>query len=303
MQKIFTWINQHKLVSVLLLVIVWLLWRGWSGRPVFGSLPLFQDKRAPYERGAVFSSPGSFNLDRSGIISEPAPQPDAQKRLVVKHSRLSLLVKDVSASIKSIQHKVEALGGYMVEAEVRNPSEAATGSITVRVPVTRLDEALDYFRELSVKVVSENLSGRDVTDQYIDIQSRLEAYYKVKERFERILEQATEVDDLLRVHREIINIQTQIDSLLGQQQLLEKTAQNSKVTIYLSTDELALPYTPDQPWRPRSIVKRAVRSLILTYRSLGTLLIWVGVYAGVWLPIAALFLLVRWAWRRYRRGN
>jgi len=80
------------------------------------------------------------------------------------------------------------------------------------------------------------------------------------------------------------NLQSQIDSLKGQEQYLEKNAQNAKITVYLASDELALPYTPAKPWRPEAIFKQAVRSLVGTLRGLGTLFIWLVVYSIIWVP-------------------
>ena len=172
-----------------------------------------------------------------------------------------------------------------------------SGWITVRIPQEKLEEALNYFRELAVKVVSETVSGRDVTDEYVDIEARLATLLKTKAKFEEILAKAQKVQDILEVQRELINLQEQIDNLKGQQNYLEKSAQVSRVTIYLATDELALPYVPTEAWRPQAIFKQAVRSLIGALRKLGTLIIWFGVYSVIWLPILAIYLIIK-HWRK-----
>lgn len=219
-------------------------------------------------------------------MSESAPVPEASSRLVVQNSHLSLLVKNVAQSVQSIKTKAEEFGGYMVDSNVSNPDEAGTGNITVRIPSDQLDEILTYFRGLAVKVVSENLKGTDVTDQYVDIEERIAILERNKTRFQEIMNDAQEVSDILQIQREILNLQSQIDSLKGQQNYLAKTAQFAKVTVYLSTDELELPYAPAQAWRPEVIFKTAVRSLVGNLRNLGTLLIWTVVYAVVWVPVA-----------------
>jgi hypothetical protein len=96
---------------------------------------------------------------------------------------------------------------------------------------------------------------------------------------------AEKIEDLLNVQRELINLQSQIDSLKGQQQYYEKNAEMAKLTIYLSTDELALPYAPSESWRPQVIFKQAVRSLVTSLRKVGTAIIWLAVYSVVWIPV------------------
>ena len=232
------------------------------------------------------------------FFPEPAPAPEAKERLVIKESTLSLLVKNVIEAQKEISQKAQELGGYLVQSNVSHPqeTEATSGWITVRVPQEKLEEALNYFRGLAVKVVSETISGRDVTDEYVDIDARLATLLKTKAKFEEILAKAQNVQEILEVRRELINLQQQVDNLKGRQNYLEKNAQVSRVTIYLATDELALPYVPAETWRPQVIFKQAVRSLISTLRKLGNLIIWLGVYSVVWLPILVIYLVVK-RWR------
>jgi len=93
----------------------------------------------------------------------------------------------------------------------------------------KLDEALNYFKKLSVKVVS--------------------------------------------------------DTLVSQNKHLEKSAELTKITIYLSTDEFSLPYTPTESWRLEVVFKQVVRSLILTFRKIATFLILVFVYLPIIIPL------------------
>lgn len=284
MRKIIDWIKQNKLATFLLVLVLGYL--------------LFSFRQIPSGQGLI-SEKMELGMVPRGIIPPPqpeyAPAPEVEDRLVIQESTLSLLVKKVTETQKAINEKVKQLGGYMVNSSVSHPEEveAATGSITVRVPQERLDETLDYFRNLAVKVVSENLFGRDVTDEYVDIEARLATLLKTKAKFEEILEKAERVDDILRVQKELVSLQTQVDNLKGRQNYLEKSAEMSRVTVYLATDELALPYAPTEVWRPQAVFRRAVRSLIGTFRKAGTSAIWLGVYSVIWLPILVAWLVFR----------
>lgn len=88
-------------------------------------------------------------------------------------------------------------------------------------------------------------------------------------------------------------MQYQIDALIGQKEAIEKNVELTKITLYLSTDELSLPYTPDDKFRPNVVFKLAVRSLVKSLIGVGKGLIWIGVYGVIWLPILVVILLVR----------
>ena len=222
-----------------------------------------------------------------------APPSETSDRLVIKTSSLSLLVKDVSVAITQIETTAQNIGGFLIDSYLSQPQSAATGSISVRVPQDKVSQAMTAFKDYSIKTVSESVSGRDVTDQYVDLDARLAVLLKTKTKFEQILDSATAVNDLLNVQRELTNLQSRIDSLKGQQKYLEQSAKLSKITIYLSTDELSLPYTPDKSWRPAVIFKNATRSLITNIRSLGSLIIWSAVYLPLLIPLYFLFRFVK----------
>jgi len=107
------------------------------------------------------------------------------------------------------------------------------------------------------------------------------------------MSKAYSVTDLMTVQRELINLQSQIDSLKGQQKYLEQSAKLTKITIYLSTDELSLPYAPTNEWRPTVIFKEAVRSLLTFLRGIAGFLIWLVVYSPIIAPVIGIIWFVR----------
>ncbi len=291
---ILNWIKKNKLTSLLVLIILFLLLKNNFSLYSYKTTPFLE--RNEYNYAPKLTAPAftGTNQTTSNILAPPqeaAPVNNVNDRLVTKESYLSLLVKNVVSVQKEIIKKAESLGGYMVNSNLNNPQEAASATVVVRVPSNKLDEALDYFRGLSVKVISENLQGQDVTDQYVDTEARLSTLLKTKARFEEIMEKATQIYDILNVQREIINLQSQIDSLKGQKKSFEQNVQMAKLTIYLSTDELALPYAPSDMWRPEVVFKKAVRSLIINLRKIGTILIWIAVYSVIWVPLAIIALI------------
>lgn len=291
MAKIFAWLKNNKLTVFLFLVVVYLLLKN---RPV-----TFNSRQAGFSGSdLMLVSPAAEEtslLSRKGALYESAaPQPDITDRLVVEESNMSLVVDSVRQKTDQIIDYATSKGGYMVSSSVTQPEEVPFATVTVRVPAKELRPALDYLRGLAVKVTSENLTGYDVTDQYVDIESRLVTLAKTKAKFEEILAKAEKVEDILAVQRELISLQQQIDNLKGQQEYLAKTAENARLTVYLSTDEWMLPYTPDEKaFRPKVIFKTAVRSMVRALRLVAQLAIWVAVYSIIWLPVLIIWRVIK----------
>lgn len=311
--KIIEWIKKNIFLTIVLLVVAYFLLSVYKS--LFGvnilNLDIPQDSKnynqysegVSLAPGAAFSALSDVSLSTTTSRTQNyAPQKEIDNRLVIQESNMSLLVKDVTGVRNKIVEHAQGSGGYMVSSNVSNPQDNPTATVVVRVPSDKLEDTLNFYRSLSVKVVSENLLGRDVTDQYIDIDTHIAQLERAKSRLETILDSAEKIADITSLTQQIISYQNQIDSYKGQQDALEKNAQLAKLTLYLSTDEIALPYAPSETFRPEVIFKLAVRSLVKTLRGLATIGIWVGVYAVVWVPVLATYIFLK-KWLKKRKAQ
>jgi hypothetical protein len=292
MNNIIVFIKKYWQGLIILFLLFVLLKESFINQTVFNA-PLTKQLSSYETMDAVGNAEIGFPSRQA------APVATDDERMVVQNTWLSVLVKNVVQARDNIITISENLGGYMVDSNFNSPDGADTADVTVRVPTENQEQALDEFRKLGVRVVSENWQGTDVTDEYIDLEDRLQVLEKTKTKFEAILEQASEVNDILQVQRELTSLQSQIDNLKGRQEYYQQSADLSKITVYLSTDELALPYAPSEPWRPGVVLKYAVRSLVSTGRSLGSAIIWIAVYGAVWVPIV----LGVYFYRKWKRGK
>lgn len=302
-----SWIKNNKLTTVLLLVVGYFVFRFFTSTIGVSNLAMdsvgtqsvsnsFGTASGVGSLGKVAESSRSSFLPP--VAPDYAPQADVDNRLVVQESYLSLLVKDVTDIRNKIVQHAQSKGGYMVNSNTNNPQDAPTATVIVRVPSDKLEETLSTYRAFGVKVVNENLVGTDVTDQYVDIEERITQLEKTKAKLEELLDRATAISDITNLTQQILSYQSQIDSYKGQQDALEKNANLAKLTVYLSTDEIALPFTPSETFRPSVIFKLAVRSLVGSLRDVAEFAIWLGVYAVIWVPVLIAYILIRKWWLR-----
>jgi hypothetical protein len=220
-------------------------------------------------------------------------------QMYIQDTSLSLVAKDPSAAEQQIRTVATELGGFLVSSTLSRPEEGATATVVVRVPTDKLDEALRRFEEAGQRVVHKSVQGDDVTQQYQDIEAKLATLNATQARLEELMDRATDASDLLQIQQQISSIQDQKDMYEGQRRYLTQAANLTRVSVFLASDELALPYVPAQPWQPEAVFKQAVRSLVFTLRGAGTLAIWAVVYLPLFIP---LILLVWWINRRVSRS-
>ena len=221
-------------------------------------------------------------------------------RLIVRTVIMSLLVEDVPGTLESVASLARDLGGFVVSSTLSGEEESRFGHISIRVPAEQTDAVLAQLRAVAVRVKSEQSTARDVTEEYVDLQARLSNLERTEEQYLSLLGRAESVEDTLKVQRELSNVQGQVEQLKGRMQYLEQTSATSLVTAELRT--ASSPRRLVQPgWSPLETAQEALRGLAGFGQGVVDVAIRVGVFAPVWVPLAALLLFpLRWLVRRVR---
>ncbi len=288
------WAQRHKNIVLVVLIVAGFLY--WKNNRMFS----VGSSNRSYDMGVSAPSfMGSAGIGRSekmisdSYAPQPAIAPSASvNRLKSYSASLSMVVKDVTLSVKAIEQAATSAGGFLIDYHVSSPEEGAYGTVSLRVPSAQLQSILEAIKSLGVRVTQESISSADLTDEYEDVDAKLASLRSTMTKFESILNQADTVEESMRVQEQLLNLQDRIDGLVGRKQYLEKSSELSLITITIASDELALPYAPQDTWRPQLIFKQAVRSLVQSARALVNYSIWFGVYAVIWIPLLLVMILI-----------
>ena len=232
-----------------------------------GADPQFQYSGAPAE--APMPAVDLFSAEeaeRQSVDSSVANQ-QGQDRLVIKNADLAIVVNDPEARMKEISAMAVEMGGFVVSSNLYqsyygpNSVEVPEAMVVIRVPSERLDEALERIKEGSSDVQFENVSGQDVTSQYVDLQSQLKAKQAAEQKLLEILDQATRAEDVLAIYLQVQTVQSEIEVLKGQIQYYEESAALSSISTRLIAEEGTQPIEIG-PWTPSGAVRDAIQDLV-----------------------------------------
>lgn len=242
---------------------------------------------------------GGVNYDAEDV----APV-DAVERLIIRNAWLDLVVPDTEDALSEIEDVTSEMGGFVVESNVYQYGESKRASVQIRIPAEKLDEALEHFRGLATEVRSENVSSDDVTDDYVDLQSRLRSKEATEAKLLEFLEEAEDTEAALEVYAHLERIQTDIEVIKGRMQYLEQSAAMSSVSIELTPDELAQPIEIGG-WHPEGTLRDSVEALIRVLQFLvDALIVIVVVVLPVMIvifgPFVGLFFIIRAIVRKRR---
>jgi hypothetical protein len=221
-------------------------------------------------------------------------------RMIIRTATLQLRVKDVAASMDEIRTVVAGHAGYVTGSESRQEGESTVGTMTVQVPAAQFDAAISKLRALGLKVLNENVTTSDVTEEYTDLNSQLRNLQATESRILALVGRAEQINDILTLDRELRGIQGEIERIQGRLNFLGKRAEMSTITISLYPEAVVVEPapTPAEAWDPVRIANQAWDASLQLLANVGALVITVAVYLWWLLPLAlfaAIFL------RRTRR--
>ncbi len=248
-------------------------------------------------------------------LQAPAPASDAiansagsgstaasVERLVIQNADLSIVVADPATKMKSIEQMAENLKGYVVSSNLYQTSTSTNvkvpeGQITIRVPVEKLDEALETIKSDTIEVQSENRSGQDVTKDYVDLQSRLKNLEATEAQLVKIMQDATKTEDVLNVFNQLTSIREQIEVVKGQIQYYEESAALSAISVRVVAEESVQPIEVGG-WKITGTARNAFQSLIDFAQGFVRFLIWLIILI---IPAGLVILGLLWVlWRIFR---
>jgi hypothetical protein len=188
-----------------------------------------------------------FNVVGQGTEPVVEEYSDIYERMVVYTARISLKVEDIDASIDEIKQVTDIHGGFISTVSSRDER----GSVTIRVPQSRFHQAIEDLEELG-EVISRDLQGEDITEEYVDLEAQLTALEAQEARFLEILEMGNTVEDVLKVERELERVREDIERIQGRVNYLESRVELSTITLSLSLEdeepEVILAWFPDVDW-------------------------------------------------------
>ncbi len=157
----------------------------------------------------------------------------AADRMIIRDGSLSLVVVDTPRAIEQATQLAADMGGHVVSARMWQEGKRVAGTITIRVPADLFSDALRALKATAVEVITEDASSRDVTEEFVDLSSRLRSMEATEEQLLKIMESATEVADVLAVQRELSRVQAEIEATKGRIQFLERSSATSLIRVTL----------------------------------------------------------------------
>lgn len=253
---------------------------------------------APVEMMAGSSESMMYGKSVMPIMPPPGTgaTPEDRARVgakIIRNGSLTIRVDDAAKRLEDAKLIAEQMGGFVSSANLVDQGGVKTAYLTLRVPTETYRATTDAIKKLASTIFNESETGQDVTDQYVDLEARLNAAKAEEVQYLDILKSARSIEDTLNVTARLADVRSRIEILEGQTRQL--TDQTSYATLQVTMTEETRVEAPTRVWKPSETLRLAIRALVESFQKLVDLTIaFVVFFIGLILPVLLVLALVAW---------
>lgn len=244
-------------------------------------------------RGDV-SAPGGKSGSSTGRQAKKPPKLTGVH--IIRTAHLSVRVKDVPDALDRARTAAENAGGMIGDETTDRDSHGHERSrVTLRVPQESYEEVLDELAG-GGRLLERNVTAKDVTDQVVDVESRIKSQRASVARVRELMDRAEKLSDVVTLEGELGTRQSELEALLAQQDSLKNRTTLATITLRLT--ETPPPAAPAEDEDPTLL-----DALSGGWNAFTTGLKWIGIAVAAVLPFAAVLALLAFLATRFVRSR
>ena len=237
-----------------------------------------------------FAAPSESGVAKEGTASSSGAV-DILDRKIISTASLTMEVENTESAFKEITQIVQVSGGFISSSSIYEVSGRNNGEITVKVPQKNFYSSIEQIEALGT-VKSKQISGQDVTEEFIDLSARLGNLKKQETRLQEILDMAVTVTDVLEVEYELERVRGEIERLTGRLNFINRSVEMSTISIRAREPT---PITGGDGFGFMDALKESVTGFI---ESVYGIIIFVGYMLPLVLFVAVVILVTVWIKRK-----
>lgn len=172
------------------------------------------------------------------------------KKKIIKDGSITIKTNDISESKKGIDTLLKKLNGYYETEDLENNDNTISYNFKIRIPANNFEQLISNLENGKDEIESKSIQARDVTEEYVDIESRLTNKREYLKRYKDLLFKASTVKDILAIEEQVRVLQEEIESKEGRLKYLNDQIAFStlELNLYKEKDFIYKPQQQDKFW-------------------------------------------------------
>jgi len=174
------------------------------------------------------------------LKAEQSPAPDAavadgpvavSERQIIRTGEISFETNSAAKTRQQIEKASAELGAYLADESTSSYGDRTEYRVVLRVPANNFNALLERISASAPKLDSRSISSQDVTEEFIDVQARLQSKKELEARYRELLKKAVKVEELVAIERELATLRGEIESIEGRLRYLTNQVSLSTLTV------------------------------------------------------------------------
>ncbi len=162
------------------------------------------------------------------------------ERRIIYNAMLELEVSDADKLQGQVIEYITVAGGFVAETRRWvSPGGEVSIRMVLRLPVVGFEDALGELAGLG-EVVDQSIQGRDITREYQDLEARIGNKKQQEQRYLEILQEAKNVEEILKIERELERIRVEIESMEGTLRYYQDRSDFATITLTMKEPQVVI---------------------------------------------------------------
>lgn len=204
------------------------------------------------------------------------------KKLIYR-ANLNMEVKDYASAQSDVRNMITLAGGYIIEFSENMSEYEKGGTFILKVPASGFASFLDNLEKIKNEKIQQSITGQDVSEEYVDLESRLKAKQLMENQYIEFMKKATKSSDLVAFANQLGAIQEEIEQIKGRMRYIDQNVSFSTVELRLYQTDESLAVTQKKEQGP--LLERASDALKSSLSAMSIMLQWLVVFLAAALPV------------------
>jgi len=225
----------------------------------------------------------------------PVNNQDVIKKKIIKDGRIGIQLDNLENSKSRIDTLVRNHGGYYDNESFNNSDWESSYNLKIRIPSANFENFINKIETGEGEIKYKEIDARDVTDQFIDLESRLQNKKNYLNRYSELLAKAQTVKDILEIEEKIRGIEEEIESTTGRIKYLSDLVEYSTLDLTI-TKQKDFKYNPANRGK---FIEKLEQALSKGWYGLVDFTLF---FINLW-PLWLLLTIILYTWRKFKKNK
>lgn len=293
--------NKYLMVILLIILTTSLIFSGCSSREKASEKSTASESAMNYNADSFTVNYGvteELQLT-STVVASPTESKEQYNQMIIYNGSFYIEVDDINDAANQINASILNANGYLVNSYKNENDYKIYAHYEYKIPVDQFHNVFSQIENMSIgKITSQNTGSTNVTEEYYDLEARLNAKRAYEARLLELMAKAEKTEDLLKISNDLNRVQEEIESLEGRKKYLEHHVDNSTLVIELVQNKNKVAPTATTLEKAIAGFKDSIKFLVDFFEGI---FIWTITFIPIIVVLAIVLIVVLIIRRSYRR--